>query len=73
MSWRSDVIHVSQAVQAGDELPVGEEGLRHLHGVLLLIPCRWNKLVKGFFNEKKSKFDISKIPDIYVSQSVGSG
>ena len=47
--------------------------MRHLPGVMLLIPCRWNKLVKGFFNEKKSKFDISKIPDIYVSQSVGSG
>ena len=39
---------------------------------VLLILVRWNKLVKGFFNEKKSKFAISKIPDIYVSRSVGS-
>jgi hypothetical protein len=30
---------------------------------------RWNKIFKGFYNEKKGKFDISKIPDIYVSLS----
>lgn len=33
----------------------------------LLMFDRWNKLFKGFYSEKKGKFDISKIPDIYVS------
>lgn len=28
---------------------------------------RWRKLLKSFYNPKTSKFDISKIPDIYDS------
>jgi inositol-hexakisphosphate/diphosphoinositol-pentakisphosphate 1-kinase len=28
---------------------------------------RWSKLEKDFYNKKKDKFDISKIPDIYDS------
>ena len=35
----------------------------------LLMFDRWNKLFKGFYSEKKGKFDISKIPDIYVSHA----
>lgn len=29
--------------------------------------CRWRKLLKSFYNEKKQQFDISKVPDIYDS------
>lgn len=32
---------------------------------LLLIYDRWRKLAKAFYSEKKSQFDISKVPDIY--------
>ena len=28
---------------------------------------RWSKLEKDFYNKKKEKFEISKIPDIYDS------
>lgn len=28
---------------------------------------RWHKLLKSFYNEKKDRFDISKVPDIYDS------
>eukprot|EP00667_Euglena_gracilis_P000680 EG_transcript_680 len=34
---------------------------------LILIYDRWRKLLKGFYNEKKSLFDCSKIPDVYDS------
>ena len=27
--------------------------------------CRWRKLLKGFYSDKKELFDISKVPDIY--------
>uniref|UniRef100_A0A1D1ZXV8 Inositol hexakisphosphate and diphosphoinositol-pentakisphosphate kinase n=1 Tax=Auxenochlorella protothecoides TaxID=3075 RepID=A0A1D1ZXV8_AUXPR len=32
---------------------------------LLLLYDRWRKLAKAFYSEKKSQFDISKVPDIY--------
>jgi hypothetical protein len=32
---------------------------------LLLMFDRWRKLAKAFYNDKKSEFDISKVPDIY--------
>lgn len=28
---------------------------------------RWHKLLKSFYSEKKDRFDISKVPDIYDS------
>jgi hypothetical protein len=38
-----------------------------LKGLVLILLCRWRKLLKSFYNEKKQQFDISKIPDIYDS------
>lgn len=32
-----------------------------------LSPHSWHKLLKSFHNEKKDRFDISKVPDIYDS------
>jgi hypothetical protein len=32
---------------------------------LLLMFDRWRKLAKAFYSDKKSEFDISKVPDIY--------
>ncbi|KJE96389.1 histidine acid phosphatase domain containing 2A [Capsaspora owczarzaki ATCC 30864] len=32
---------------------------------LSLMHKRWEKLLRDFFNKKKAKFDLSKIPDIY--------
>ncbi|EFJ51971.1 hypothetical protein VOLCADRAFT_56293 [Volvox carteri f. nagariensis] len=34
---------------------------------MLLMFDRWHKLLKSFYNEKKDRFDISKVPDIYDS------
>ncbi|KAG1672844.1 hypothetical protein FOA52_004648 [Chlamydomonas sp. UWO 241] len=34
---------------------------------LLLMYDRWRKLLKGFYNDKKQLFNISKVPDIYDS------
>ncbi|KAJ9526580.1 hypothetical protein QJQ45_017659 [Haematococcus lacustris] len=34
---------------------------------MLLMYDRWQKLLKSVWNEKKGKFDISKVPDIYDS------
>lgn len=34
---------------------------------VLCLCCRWRKLLKSFYNEKKQQFDISKVPDIYDS------
>ena len=32
---------------------------------IILIYKRWIKLYQDFFNNKKNRFDISKIPDVY--------
>jgi inositol-hexakisphosphate/diphosphoinositol-pentakisphosphate 1-kinase len=32
---------------------------------LLLVFDRWRKLAKAFYSDKKGRFDISKVPDIY--------
>ncbi|KAG2442512.1 hypothetical protein HXX76_002598 [Chlamydomonas incerta] len=34
---------------------------------MLLMFDRWHKLLKSFYNEKKDRYDISKVPDIYDS------
>ncbi|CAM6083123.1 unnamed protein product [Calypogeia fissa] len=41
-------------------LPCGSEGF-------LLMFARWKKLERDVFNERKSRYDISKVPDIYDS------
>ncbi|GBG59071.1 hypothetical protein CBR_g24415 [Chara braunii] len=41
-------------------LPCGSEGF-------LLMHARWKKLERDFFNERKDRFNISKVPDIYDS------
>lgn len=43
-------------VEAG--LPCGSENF-------LLMFARWKKLERDMYNERKNKYDISKIPDIY--------
>lgn len=37
------------------------------HTCPMPLVLRWQKLNKSFYNEKKDRFDISKIPDIYDS------
>jgi hypothetical protein len=39
---------------------------------LWLMRERWSKLQKDFFNAKKDRFDLSKIPDIYDQVKVGA-
>ncbi|CAK9857717.1 unnamed protein product [Sphagnum jensenii] len=41
-------------------LPCGSEGF-------LLMFARWKKLERDIFNERKDRYDISKVPDIYDS------
>ncbi|KAL9257942.1 Inositol hexakisphosphate and diphosphoinositol-pentakisphosphate kinase VIP2-like protein [Drosera capensis] len=41
-------------------LPCGSEGF-------LLMFARWRKLEKDFYNERKGRYDITQIPDIYDS------
>ncbi|XP_050380160.1 inositol hexakisphosphate and diphosphoinositol-pentakisphosphate kinase VIP1-like isoform X2 [Argentina anserina] len=41
-------------------LPCGSEGF-------LLMYARWRKLVRDLYNERKERFDITQIPDIYDS------
>eukprot|EP00850_Spirogloea_muscicola_P022875 SM000316S12290 [mRNA] locus=s316:84377:92935:+ [translate_table: standard] len=41
-------------------LPCGTEGF-------LLMFARWKKLARDIYNERKDRYDISKIPDIYDS------
>ncbi|XP_062009959.1 inositol hexakisphosphate and diphosphoinositol-pentakisphosphate kinase VIP1-like isoform X2 [Rosa rugosa] len=41
-------------------LPCGSEGF-------LLMYARWRKLVRDLYNERKERFDITQIPDVYDS------
>ncbi|KAJ7538636.1 hypothetical protein O6H91_11G057700 [Diphasiastrum complanatum] len=41
-------------------LPCGSEGF-------LLMFARWKKLERDIYNERKDRFDISKVPDVYDS------
>ncbi|XP_051117373.1 inositol hexakisphosphate and diphosphoinositol-pentakisphosphate kinase VIP2-like isoform X3 [Andrographis paniculata] len=41
-------------------LPCGSEGF-------LLMFARWRKLERDFYNERKGRFDITQIPDVYDS------
>ncbi|KAL1291439.1 hypothetical protein AAHE18_20G201200 [Arachis hypogaea] len=41
-------------------LPCGSEGF-------LLMYARWNKLERELYNERKERFDITQIPDVYDS------
>ncbi|KAH6792068.1 Phosphoglycerate mutase-like family protein [Perilla frutescens var. hirtella] len=41
-------------------LPCGSEGF-------LLMLARWRKLARGLYNERKERFDITQIPDVYDS------
>ncbi|KAG6779358.1 hypothetical protein POTOM_015735 [Populus tomentosa] len=46
-------------------LPCGSEGF-------LLMYARWKKLERDLYNERKERFDITQIPDIYDSCKMGS-
>ncbi|KXZ56516.1 hypothetical protein GPECTOR_1g463 [Gonium pectorale] len=46
---------------------VHEEGQPCGGEKMLLMFDRWHKLLKSFYHEKKDRFDISKVPDIYDS------
>eukprot|EP00123_Amoebidium_parasiticum_P001100 comp12106_c0_seq1/m.6841 comp12106_c0_seq1/g.6841 ORF comp12106_c0_seq1/g.6841 comp12106_c0_seq1/m.6841 type:complete len:972 (-) comp12106_c0_seq1:73-2988(-) len=45
--------------------PEYREMLLYSGETITLVLKRWEKLEKDFYNKKKDKFDISKIPDIY--------
>ncbi|KAL6960705.1 Inositol hexakisphosphate and diphosphoinositol-pentakisphosphate kinase vip2 [Sarracenia purpurea var. burkii] len=47
-------------------LPCGSEGF-------LLMYARWRKLEKDLYNERKDRFDVTQIPDVYDSCNVWVG